>query len=872
MSVLLPKQCTMNNLKTGITFLESAAAEKVRSSCRFTSLETCVEQLLYSSLERSATYVHISLICHDRVHLRIKDDGKKLRLGSCNPALDPVPAQAQATSKQHMGNGFGEDLSLLSFIADAVCVKSMGIDGREESTVLKQGARCNADSYSKFIWPKVPRGSAGGTDITIQGLFSTIPVRQKDLVESFGRHCRSVQSSIAHISLCYPKATFVVTEIACDGLAQKTSLVLRGVSSLEKRLKQASVVPANCPKLHRIRESQIGSISLQGIIGWPVEKQHDFHALFVNGRLLDAGDKDHISFLSYLRRGLNKDTDMMTLGTNNEAILYVLLLSEPKACQTANENDSSFNRLHRKVASSLSYMIRGMIAKSSGLSTSILTEKSTSHQHLELPLAQYTSGLRLAVNNASSIGSDQFGCASHRATRPHQQSHNPHAPLKETQSKSVRSTASVNMSPASELDNDEKENHQQSSIWAKVVDEYGHVSFLNKLTGCSQLTIPRAAQHSTPSTASGSDILWSRTNSSADSIRAYSNSCKDLHPGSASTPVARGDLQNPLLSPPLTSTGRSSSRVRSDPQLNSGKKASLAGILESWQNPTFGTSSKKLVQPVANISSRALSAASKLSKASLHDIEVIGQVDNKFIACLWQEADLTTKKVVLVDQHAASERVQLEELEKGMITSVPCGCGGIVTRNKNSSKSSIPAALGHCSMVKSTPVPCISIHVPGTMVPCSTQVLRNYLLHHGVQVAACNIDSQQYQLSIVGVPDLLLTRLRSDDPQLSKAVQELVLEGIQFLRDGVFCNRTATLTELLASLSCHSAIRFGDCLSKEECCELIKSLSKCNLPFQCAHGRPSIIPIMDITELELNSLGVVYKQPSLRKLYQLTPK
>ena len=33
------------------------------------------------------------------------------------------------------------------------------------------------------------------------------------------------------------------------------------------------------------------------------------------------------------------------------------------------------------------------------------------------------------------------------------------------------------------------------------------------------------------------------------------------------------------------------------------------------------------------------------------------------------------------------------------------------------------------------------------------------------------------------------------------------------------------------------AIKFGDSLTVQQCSELIASLSKCKLPFQCAHGR-----------------------------------
>ena len=42
------------------------------------------------------------------------------------------------------------------------------------------------------------------------------------------------------------------------------------------------------------------------------------------------------------------------------------------------------------------------------------------------------------------------------------------------------------------------------------------------------------------------------------------------------------------------------------------------------------------------------------------------------------------------------------------------------------------------------------------------------------------------------------------------------------------------------------AIKFGDALTSDECLTLIGQLSQCNLPFQCAHGRPSLIPVLDL--------------------------
>lgn len=46
------------------------------------------------------------------------------------------------------------------------------------------------------------------------------------------------------------------------------------------------------------------------------------------------------------------------------------------------------------------------------------------------------------------------------------------------------------------------------------------------------------------------------------------------------------------------------------------------------------------------------------------------------------------------------------------------------------------------------------------------------------------------------------------------------------------------------------AIKFNDSLSRDECHSLVASLSSCQLPFQCAHGRPSIAPLVDILHLD----------------------
>ena len=50
------------------------------------------------------------------------------------------------------------------------------------------------------------------------------------------------------------------------------------------------------------------------------------------------------------------------------------------------------------------------------------------------------------------------------------------------------------------------------------------------------------------------------------------------------------------------------------------------------------------------------------------------------------------------------------------------------------------------------------------------------------------------------------------------------------------------------------AVKFGDPLTFDQCDLLIQALRETNAPNRCAHGRPSIIPLLDITDLKKKQL------------------
>ncbi|XP_029807348.1 DNA mismatch repair protein Mlh3 isoform X5 [Suricata suricatta] len=99
---------------------------------------------------------------------------------------------------------------------------------------------------------------------------------------------------------------------------------------------------------------------------------------------------------------------------------------------------------------------------------------------------------------------------------------------------------------------------------------------------------------------------------------------------------------------------------------------------------------------------------------------------------------------------------------------------------------------------------------------------------------------------------------RGRSPVTKSIVEELIREQVEnvFMHQllqttgGIQGTLPLTVQKVLASQACHGAIKFNDGLSPEESYRLIEALSGCQLPFQCAHGRPSMLPLADIDHLE----------------------
>lgn len=219
----------------------------------------------------------------------------------------------------------------------------------------------------------------------------------------------------------------------------------------------------------------------------------------------------------------------------------------------------------------------------------------------------------------------------------------------------------------------------------------------------------------------------------------------------------------------------------------------------------------------------------KISKSTLAKLQVIRQVDRKFVLV---QADTPQGKLVLcIDQHAADERVRLEQLEEEM--------------------------FGHDGSLRRVD---IQEHEPPIVLRVNFKE-REVLSQYDDLIRSWGFD---FELTVSEPESVFCVRTEHepDDrnrvllyatPKVEKRaanaddfrefIQVLANAGETYQHSQI---RPPVITRLLHSRACRSAIMFGDHLSLGQCRDLIEDLKNCQLPFQCAHGRPSVVPLAEI--------------------------
>ncbi|KAI4847258.1 hypothetical protein E4T44_04614 [Aureobasidium sp. EXF-8845] len=313
----------------------------------------------------------------------------------------------------------------------------------------------------------------------------------------------------------------------------------------------------------------------------------------------------------------------------------------------------------------------------------------------------------------------------------------------------------------------------------------------------------------------------------------------------------------------------------------------LQGFLQTWKNPIFETQSEEAVPTTGlggmihshshhgqcaiadSFSHTGMTDTSRLSKSALPYAQVISQVDNKFILMKipslsgpkLRELNHARQLLVLVDQHAASERCILEGLLKELCT--PAQRNPLIKSN-----------LGLTSSITAEPV-----HKPlHFQIPLQEEVMFRAQAAHfatwGILYDIILLTTDQPRLNILTLPPCISSRLHTEPRLLIE-----LLRGEIYTLSESHNNCTTTsfsahtdvkdtwlqrigscpkgILSLVNSRACRSAIMFNDVLTREECQGLVEGVAETVFPFMCAHGRNSMVPLVYLEgDIEGDQRGV----------------
>lgn len=231
----------------------------------------------------------------------------------------------------------------------------------------------------------------------------------------------------------------------------------------------------------------------------------------------------------------------------------------------------------------------------------------------------------------------------------------------------------------------------------------------------------------------------------------------------------------------------------------------------------------------------------KISKTMLSISQFIGQVDSKYILVLIDGI------ICAIDQHAADERIGLEKLESLLESIIQGNTAHSVHLSK------MERSIDPCDLLKSIALTDqqeieLSWSQMSTVLDNKT-LLKKWFFDFDIEERSQTLILK----SLPGIYDKVST-------------PKDLIQFIQVLSNrtsDASCCKPAFFVRALASLACRYAIMFGEKLNEDRCKEIIRSLANCDLSFICAHGRPSIVPLSDINELDKSRIRDTFDQNHL---------
>jgi DNA mismatch repair protein MutL len=275
-------------------------------------------------------------------------------------------------------------------------------------------------------------------------------------------------------------------------------------------------------------------------------------------------------------------------------------------------------------------------------------------------------------------------------------------------------------------------------------------------------------------------------------------------PVAAREPVVPNARQEQFEMPVATSAAplRNVEPTRPQPVISvpaAAREVSMATPTEVTRKPV-----EKLAVPQTVVESEAeeQAEAALATAAAPPEFRIIGVLQKLYVLMEGKEG------LVLMDQHAAHERVNFEKFRRALET------GG---------------------------VPCQRLLIPITLqtTPRDADLLKQNL----ASLNRLGIEIEPFGPNIFKV-ETLPSFLKTDDPA---AWLDQVIEELSSLSSK---SSTLRLSEdAIATTACRASVKSNDALSIPEMQALLKDLFACEMPYCCPHGRPTLVQI-STAELE----------------------
>lgn len=196
-----------------------------------------------------------------------------------------------------------------------------------------------------------------------------------------------------------------------------------------------------------------------------------------------------------------------------------------------------------------------------------------------------------------------------------------------------------------------------------------------------------------------------------------------------------------------------------------------------------------------NASQQTLFKTDIMSQEAKNDIKIIGQAFSTYWILQYDSS------LFLIDQHAAHEKVLYERFMKQV--------------------------KSHAPLTQMLAPPLV----------LSLSMTEQQALEENIEI----FEKLGYCIENFGGREYMITGVPAQLPDI--ATQELILEIIDSLVDNRVNTTFETLIERIASMSCKAAVKGNNYLPEEQVHELLKELVLLDNPYNCPHGRPTMIKI-----------------------------